>query len=133
MPPQRKNKFNVIRFFYSQRKEGQELEIVLRLQKSAADGVLISSHVRVSGAHKSEKQISCTRVTTFSPTSLFLEQIWGEFRMHLSHMNQSVKPTDLKMIFMTFERRLVFCFDILYSECAHRRSGDSILAGDKAL
>ena len=49
-------------------------------------------------------------------------------------MNKSVNSADLKVIFMTmnFERRLVFCFDILYSECAHRRSGDSIL-GEKVL
>ena len=70
----------------------------------------------------------------FLPTSLFLERIWGEFRIHLSRMNKSVNSADLKVIFMTmnFERRLVFCFDILYSECAHRRSGDAIL-GEKVL
>ena len=95
--------------------------------------MLISFHVRESGAHRSEKQISCTRVTAFSPTSLFLERIWGEFRIHLSRMNKSVKSTDLNLIFFTFERRLVFCFDILYSEWAYRRSGDSILARNSAL
>ena len=133
MPPQRKNKLNVITFFYPQSKEGKEVEIVLWLKTSEADGVLISFHVRESGAHKSEKQISCTRVTEFSPTSLFLERIWGEFRIHLSRMNKSVKSTDLNLIFFTFERRLVFCFDILYSEWAYRRSGDSILARNSAL
>ena len=99
--------------------------------------MLISFHVWESGAHKSEKQISCTRVTAFSPTSLFLERSWGEFRIPvpLSRMNKSVKSTDLNsnLIFFTFERRLVFCFDILYSEWAYRRSGDSILARNSAL
>ena len=95
--------------------------------------MLISLHVRELGAHKSEKQISCTRVTAFSPTSLCLERIWGEFRIPLSRMNKSVKSTDLNLIFFTFERRLVFCFDILYSEWAYRRSGDSILARNSAL
>ena len=97
--------------------------------------MLISFHVRESGAHKSEKQISCTRVTAFSPTSLFLERLWGEFRIPLSRMNKSVKSTDLNsnLIFFTFERRLVFCFDILYSGWAYRRSGDSILARNSAL
>ena len=33
---------------------------------------------------------------------------------------------------MNFERRLVFCFDTLYSEYAHRRIGESIL-GEKVL
>ena len=95
--------------------------------------MLISFHLSESGAHKSEKQISCTRVTAFSPTSLFLERIWGEFRIPLSRMNKSVKSTDLNLIFFTFERHLVFCFDILYSEWAYRRSGDSILARNSAL
>ena len=95
--------------------------------------MLISFHVRESAAHKSEKQISCTRVTAFSPTSLCLERIWGEFRIPLSRMNKSVKSTDLNLIFFTFERRLVFCFDILYSEWAYRPSGDSILARNSAL
>ena len=39
----------------------------------------------------------------------------------LNHTNQAAKPTDLTMIFLTFQRRLVFPFDILYFECAHKR------------
>ena len=54
VPPQRKNKLNVITFFYPQSKEGKEDEIVLWLKTSEADGALISFHVRESGAHKSE-------------------------------------------------------------------------------
>ena len=44
------------------------------------------------------------------------------------HIDQSAKPTDLKMICLTFERGLVFRFYILHLECAHRWIGDSVLA-----
>lgn len=40
--------------------------------------------------------------------------------------NQSAKPRDLTLVFLTFQSRLVFFFHILNFKCAHRLSGASI-------
>ena len=64
------------------------------------------------------EQLPCVRVTAFAWTSVFLERFWRTF---LIRQTSQPKPTDLKMIFFAFYKRLVFLFDILYFEYA--RSG----------
>ena len=60
---------------------------------------------RTTNAHQQEhitrsEQLPCVCVTAFSRISLFLERFWGEFGISFKQsINQSAKPTDLKMIF----------------------------------
>ena len=64
------------------------------------------------------EQLPCARVIAFAWTSVFLEQFSCKF---LIPQKSQPKPTNLKMIFFAFYKRLVFLFNILYFECA--RSG----------
>ena len=83
--------------------------------------------------HGSPKLSKCPAQRGMSLICGFQNDFGANLEYLLSHTNQSAKPTELKMIFLTFKRRLVFPFDILYFECAHRRIGDSIFAGQSAL
>ena len=49
------------------------------------------------------EQLPYARVTAFSRTSLFLEGFCANFEYLLNSSNQSAKPTDLKIIFVSFE------------------------------
>ena len=58
----------------------------------------------MSGAHNRREQHPCTRVTAFSLTSLFKTIL---VRLFLGPTNQSAKPKDLKMVFLSFYWRLI--------------------------
>ena len=49
------------------------------------------------------EQLPYARVTAFSRTSLFLEGFCANLEYLLNSSNQSAKPTDLKIIFVSFE------------------------------
>ena len=52
---------------------------------------------------RESEQLPCTPVTSFSPTSLFLEQFWRKFKWYLlCPTKQSAKPRALTMVFFTF-------------------------------
>ena len=65
------------------------------------------------------KQIPRTRVTAF-----YLQIDSGaNLEYYVCPTNQSARPRELKMLFLSFQWRLVLLFDILFFECPHWRSG----------
>ena len=69
------------------------------------------------------KQLPRTRVTAFSPTSLPSYQIDMNLEYHVCPWNHSARPRELKVLFLSFQWRLVLLFDILFFECPHWRRG----------
>ena len=83
---------------------------------------------------RGSQQLPCVRVTVFSRTSLFLVWFWCEFWKSFKFHKPVSKTYRAKNdIFLPFNNLLVFLFDILFFECGHKHSGDSIFAGKSAL
>ena len=81
---------------------------------------------------QSEK-LTCACVMAFSRTSLFLDRLWGEFWISGKFHKPVSKTYRPRYYIFCLLITLVFLFDILYFECAHRYGGDSIFAGKSAL
>ena len=56
------------------------------------------------------EHLRCTHVTAFSPTSLFLERYWCEFRISFKFHKPISRSCEynLKMVFLTFKRDVIF-------------------------
>ena len=116
----------------------QEKVLFLAINKSFIDqaclvkmAVLASFFLAFSQTSPSPRSIKSQR--GIWPKSSHLDLTFRAFTYLLITTNQSAKPRDLTLVFLTFQSRLAVIFHILNFKCAHRLSGASIFAGISVL